>query len=342
MSTRRRAFTLIELLVVIAIIAVLIALLLPAVQSAREAARRAQCGNNMKQMALGAMNYETSNGSLMAASSGHMLGQQLYGIEPGSGVDWKDPGGTGAGACCPWGHRGWPLAILPYMEQTPLYNAFNMVFPAYAFSILESSNQNATQADYIQRGTQMKYPQNSTVSLATPNSFLCPSAPRSLLSPRPIEQKDYAINGGSGKECCVERANDPGTTGGKNDGLGSVNYYPQLRDILDGTSNTFLFLEKANYTGQSWLFKNTGSNHFIFVHHPAQGYVIAWLSSTGVPTPPNTTYWNTRAAGSAHPGGVNVALTDGSMRFIKNSINFSVYTALFTRAKGEVISSDAY
>lgn len=341
MRVARRAFTLIELLVVIAIIAVLIALLLPAVQAAREAARRAQCGNNLKQMALGAMNYESSNGSLMAGSSGHMQGQQLYGVEPGSGVDWKDPGGTGAGACCPWGHRGWPLAILPYMEQSPLYNAFNMVFPTYATSILESSNQNATPDQYIQRGPT-QYPQNSTVSRSTPGTFLCPSAPRANLSTYPNEQKDYAINGGSGKECCVERANDAGTTGGKNDGLGSVNYYPQLRDIVDGTSNTFLFLEKANYMGQSWLFKNTGSNHFIFVHHPAQGYAIAWLAGSGVPTPPNTTYWNTRAAGSSHPGGINVSMCDGSMRFVKNSVNFNIYTALFTRAKGEVISSDAY
>ena len=341
MSKPRRAFTLIELLVVIAIIAVLIALLLPAVQAAREAARRAQCSNNMKQMALGAMNYESSNGSLMAASSGYMQAQQLYGVEPGSNVDWKDPGGTGAGACCPWGHRGWPLPILPYVEQSALYNSFNMVFPAYAFSILESSNQNATPADYQQRGPQVQYPQNSTVSMSTPSSFICPSAPRATRSTRPSEQKDYGMNGGSGRDCCIERANDAGPTGSKNDGLGAVNYYPQLRDITDGTSNTFLFLEKANYLGQSWLFKDTGSNHFLFVHHPSQGYVLAWTAA-GFPTPPNTTYWNTRAAGSSHPGGVNVTMTDGSLRFIKNSINFSVYTALFTRAKGEVVSSDAY
>src|SRR4051794_12789285 len=122
---RTSGFTLIELLVVIAIIAVLIALLLPAVQAAREAARRAQCSNNMKQMGLGAMNYESTNQTLMAASSGHMLGQSSFGVEPGSGVDWKDPGGTGAGSCCPWGHRGWPLPLLPYIEQTALYASFN-------------------------------------------------------------------------------------------------------------------------------------------------------------------------------------------------------------------------
>src|SRR5262249_31937102 len=182
---RRRArtpgFTLIELLVVIAIIAALIALLLPAVQAAREAARRSQCSNNMKQMALGALNYESSNQTLMAASSGHMLGQSSFGVEPGSGIDWKDPGGTGAGPCCPWGHRGWPLGIPPYMKQVPLFNASNMTFPAYAFQIQESSNQNATPAQYTQRASQVKYPQNSTVSMSTPSAFLCPSARRAAL-----------------------------------------------------------------------------------------------------------------------------------------------------------------
>jgi len=217
-----------------------------------------------------------------------------------------------------------------------------MTFPAYAFQIQESSDQNATPATWTQRGTQVKYNQNSTVSMSTPSVFICPSARRAANASRPSEFKDYAINGGTGKDCCMERANDAGGTGNKNDGIGAVNYWPGLRDITDGTSNTFMFLEKANYLGQSWLFKDAGSNHFIWVHHPSQGYVNAWLNGGTLPTPPNSTYWNNRGAGGAHPGGINVTMCDGSIKFIKNSVNFNVYTALFTRGKGEVVSSDAY
>ena len=96
--------------------------------------------------------------------------------------------------------------------------------------------------------------------MSTPNSFLGPSARRATQhQPGRTSIRTYAINGGTGKDCCIERANDAGRHGSKNDGIGAVNYWPSLPEITDGTSNTFMFLEKANYLGQSWLFKNTGS-----------------------------------------------------------------------------------
>src|SRR5579863_8679915 len=101
----RAGFTLIELLVVIAIIAVLIALLLPAVQAAREAARRAQCVNNLKQIALGAMNYESANGALPSSA--------VWGA-------WN-----GVTRCIPKYGFGPYVPMLPYMEQTPVYNMIN-------------------------------------------------------------------------------------------------------------------------------------------------------------------------------------------------------------------------
>jgi prepilin-type N-terminal cleavage/methylation domain-containing protein len=117
MLQRRRGFTLIELLVVIAIIAVLIALLLPAVQSAREAARRIQCTNNLKQLGLGIANYESSNNSLPIATVFNSAAPQTSGMP---GLVCTSPG---FGDNCQ--NTPWFVLMLPFIEQGPLYNAFN-------------------------------------------------------------------------------------------------------------------------------------------------------------------------------------------------------------------------
>ena len=114
MSKRNCGFTLIELLVVIAIISILIALLLPAVQTAREAARRAQCTNNLKQLGLGLANYESANNCLPIG--------MVYAINGASGM----PGAicmSPGGANCQ--NTPWFVLMLPYIDQAPLYNAFN-------------------------------------------------------------------------------------------------------------------------------------------------------------------------------------------------------------------------
>src|SRR5438132_9681150 len=120
-SMRRRAFTLIELLVVIAIIAVLIALLLPAVQAAREAARRSQCTNNLKQITLAMMNYESSNGSFTWTQG---TTSTNYPVVNNGTMPWDTPAATGAEYKNPSSF----LLMLPYMEQTPTWNAFNFAF----------------------------------------------------------------------------------------------------------------------------------------------------------------------------------------------------------------------
>ena len=136
----RGGFTLIELLVVIAIIAVLIAILLPAVQAAREAARRAQCVNNMKQLGLALHNYH-------AAQNAFPLG------------GFPGPTSAAGSTCCAWagGALERPAMLLPYMEQTPVYNAAN-------FNI-------------IMRGDGYGERINTTTTTAVINSFLCPSSP---------------------------------------------------------------------------------------------------------------------------------------------------------------------
>jgi prepilin-type N-terminal cleavage/methylation domain-containing protein len=141
MSQRRRGFTLIELLVVIAIIAVLIALLLPAVQAAREAARRVQCTNNLKQFGLAIANYESANTCLPSAL--------IFGV----GVPpCKAPGGGGGGCQ----NTPWFVLMLPYIEQAPLYASFNASIGVEGPSLLG-------------------YIVNSTVCTTRIASFQCPS-----------------------------------------------------------------------------------------------------------------------------------------------------------------------
>jgi prepilin-type N-terminal cleavage/methylation domain-containing protein len=150
-SPRRRGFTLIELLVVIAIIAVLIALLLPAVQAAREAARRTQCINNMKQLGLGVMNFESTNGRYPP---------DVRSFDPGQPAD-KDPLAVFTGAVTERG--GWMMLILPYIEQSNVYNQLNQSVSCF-------NTQNVPPSSGMYGGNCSAY---STVI----NAFLCPSCP---------------------------------------------------------------------------------------------------------------------------------------------------------------------
>src|SRR5262249_21133122 len=149
---RRRAFTLIELLVVISIIAVLIALLLPAVQAAREAARRSQCVNNMKQMALAMMNYESANSALPPA--------KLY--SAGTTTVSNDPGGVGLVL-----NTTAFTMILGSLEQTAMLNAYNFSLPS-CNSI--NSGVNTTPV-----GGPTAYLANTTVTSSKIATYLCPS-----------------------------------------------------------------------------------------------------------------------------------------------------------------------
>ena len=351
---RSRGFTLIELLVVIAIIAVLISLLLPAVQSAREAARRAQCTNNLKQLALGVANYESANGCLPSTSfSGIPLGNSSY---PNL-----------------YGNFSVFVFLTPFIEQQQVYNATNFNMTNYELD-------------------------NITIAGVAINTLMCPSDPwQPTVISTNTPNADFvehvsAIPAGSTyyQQFTSYGANQGTYPGTWQQSYGQAEFaqyngviyndsHVKLSAITDGTSNTFLFGERAqtlfaqNDPGYQNSDGSWNSNHWYdtmvttyFQPNVTQGASSVTNVGGAIATD----------AESRHPGGVNYAFCDGSVRFIKNSINswpfqpgtggldnsslpvgvtytnyiysaapgtqFGVYQALSTRAGGEIISADQY
>jgi hypothetical protein len=202
------------------------------------------------------------------------------------------------------------------MENQPLYDTINFNVQAYAEHIPEDSSWGP------ERGPA-GHSDNRHAATSMPATFVCPSAHR--VQP-PTEQKDYGINAGTGM-CCPER----------NDGHTGIAWYKSsvaLKDIKDGVTNTFMFLEFAHFGNHSWIDYDRGSNQFFWVHHTSQGYVVS-SEHDGTPTPPNDTTWNSRAAHSDHTGGVQTTMCDGHLVWISDNIDFKVYRAAFTRAGAE-------
>jgi prepilin-type N-terminal cleavage/methylation domain-containing protein/prepilin-type processing-associated H-X9-DG protein len=368
----RRAFTLIELLVVIAIIAVLIALLLPAVQSAREAARRAQCTNNLKQLGLAVHNYHATNNSF---PSGAMW--------PCSVVDF---GNGNQGACWGWG-VGPLVQVFNYLEQTALYNAYNAALGVYG------SYPPSTSGPTLWWG-------NTTVFNTQTATFLCPSDSRQLPTSSQVTVVNYGGNYGGpfamgGFTGTIIPDANPGSWA-SND---VDNFLPTARtvgiqSVTDGTSNTSLWSEMLTPPGGGTTVTGTGKNAenrvFFNANAPnstataagvlqflaacrnippgtaAQSSTMGYQWWSAFPGYVNNNYnhvgtpnsrqcqssgridswgmdvYGTASPNSLHPGGVNVGFADGSVRFIKDSISPQTWWALGSRANGEVISSDSY
>jgi prepilin-type N-terminal cleavage/methylation domain-containing protein/prepilin-type processing-associated H-X9-DG protein len=367
---RRSGFTLIELLVVIAIIGVLIALLLPAVQAAREAARRAQCVNNLKQLALAAQNYHDANGCFPGGSyTGKLFNPPHWATYPENFSCFA--------------------RMLPYFEQAPMYNAINF---------------NLASAD----------PANITIAGVQINSLICPSDTQNQSVAFPANRASsgitpgwsfneiYPLPPGAWTQAFTSYAGNAGTFT-----FGFTHLMPdvvltqfngviyndsnvKIAEITDGTSNTFIFGEHS----KGILFK-VDPGYAVSDNSWQSGRWYDTLFATLYPVNlgagnfqgiKNSAYYDPTAAGSLHPGGANFAFCDGSVRFIKNSIqswsfaagnadsygdsmpdgttfttvpptapdiksgsylatgaaNLGVYQRLSTRAYGEVISADAY
>ncbi len=192
MTRNRQGFTLIELLVVIAIIAVLIALLLPAVQAAREASRRAQCVNNIKQLLLGLHNFESTNGSFpKGVNEPYLNGLNFNTGSDALGSDFSEPFGP-----------NWAIMILGYIDQTPLYNSSNVLgYPGWAgpYAVPNAStaiNQTAYNMDWI----------NTTVRSTRLNVFVCPTDPMNDPSNNFFQPSDLALFSGQGISYPIDQA----------------------------------------------------------------------------------------------------------------------------------------
>jgi prepilin-type N-terminal cleavage/methylation domain-containing protein/prepilin-type processing-associated H-X9-DG protein len=331
----RPGFTLIELLVVIAIIGVLIALLLPAVQAAREAARRSQCVNNMKQIALAVQNYHDQQGAFP-------VGWGYF--------SWFDPTWS-----LPPKRSTWFASFLPQMEQMNLYNALNFSFP----------NVGGTFAGVS--GTQFI---QSTALASIVNSFICPSDGKArplLASPTQVltlSQTSYAGNAGvTNIISWCSSANGMTCTGWiPPSGMFGVDMSTRIADVTDGTSNTVLVGEYSQYRNDPdpvMNFWTVGANFGSSVGGGVgrlQGIVLMIAKPNApilIPQPTPTNPFNDRfnpqyqVAGqwgfrSFHPGGVNMAYVDGSVRFMKETVNNVTYQSLGTKGAGETISSDSY
>jgi len=301
--SKRRAFTLIELLVVIAIIAVLIGLLLPAVQKVREAASRMQCGNNLKQMGLAIHNYHDVNKALPPSRVGPQ-------------------------------HATWFVVILPYMEQNALYNQWNLADNYYEQSPLV---QNAFVKAYLcpsRRSTPMPSTQFEVSSTGIPDS-----------AQHPGTQGDYACNGGQFYNAIVDH---PLCRGAMCYASAQVNGSEQvtssqsqtaLKDITDGTSQTFLVGEKHSVqskwgqSGPTWgegsIFNGDFPRNFSRI-----GGQTKWnlgQGSTDLSGPFHCKF------GSWHTGVCQFLFADGHVIALSNSIDMNTLQMLSCRNDGQVI-----
>jgi len=352
---RARGFTLIELLVVIAIIAVLIALLLPAVQSAREAARRAQCVNNLKQIGLGMHNYHSTTNSFPQGASKNAK-------------DW--PGDSDL----VWASWGANALLLPYLEQTALYAAANFSWgvnpygdPCYqvnstvantklsAFMCPSDGNAGRPNLNnyYASVGTTTNFMTNDCWGGINPNckptgstgvftyfmsygmNDITDGTSNTIAYSESLTGKENAGNAYRGNS--TRGVSDPGIV------LFDASTRPDL--ILQGLQNcaqAFKNNQKiASNKGQLWGFGARAYSLFQTIQTPNDGQYKFGSCQFGCDDCGLDQSWSVGAQ-SNHSGGVNVLMADGSVKFIKDSIARATWYALGTRDNGEVVSSDSY
>ena len=364
---RRRpgGFTLIELLVVIAIIAVLIALLLPAVQAAREAARRIQCTNNLKQIGLSLHNYESSNGAFPPAC-------KYFNLSAGA---------------VQFGDTGWSTLarLLTFVEGTTIYNTLNFNFEYNDASGSNLTGCSAVINSFICPSAVRSGGNRDSVNLTnSPEEAVIGGAGYGVFDYAPTIYTDINIvNGvptlgpsGGGATPAIPYRNKATAANGL-----LKNGKTAIAEVTDGTSNTIAFIEcagrdprfvsqyadgySANTGGVGYPFATrgagvpTGPHRFWRWADPGNAFGISGQPNNPAPVNqyvrensewPNNGMSSATAGGngganeeafSFHPGGVNALFGDGSVRFIKTTINLATFRYILTAAGGEVVSSDA-
>jgi prepilin-type N-terminal cleavage/methylation domain-containing protein/prepilin-type processing-associated H-X9-DG protein len=337
----RRGFTLIELLVVISIIGVLVALLLPAVQAAREAGRRAQCTNNLKQIGLAMHNYETSLRTLPMFTTHYARTFNNCGTLIG---------------------HTWADFIYPYIEQTNIYNSIN-------FSLPYSSFANVT-CYQIQVATY-NCPDDPKASQFDPSLNLITTVQSSYAAVIGLSEV-FTTSYGTGPT-----ATNAGRCGAiDSEGLFGLDVAFRISDARDGTSTTMLVGETSRFnnepSGSNFNFANvahvwpgapwTGSAVWNDQRISAGAYLVPRLNANPQIGPPtcllssspllsDSPNWSTVPRcldlgqfgfRSQHPAGAHFLFADGSVRFINSSVNIPTYRALGTRELGEIVSAGAY
>ncbi|MCA9088235.1 MAG: DUF1559 domain-containing protein [Planctomycetaceae bacterium] len=329
-SQRRTGFTLIELLVVIAIIAILIALLLPAVQQAREAARRTQCKNNIKQLGLALHNYHDTHGVFPYSTMGD------------ASVDATSPSSPTTLGISGVNQRGW-LHILPFIDQAALYNKadFSGAFGGYNRGGATMAGDPATNG-------------NGAVVSHLVTAFLCPSDPgdrqfRSSDSTYAISAAAYSAGMYGSKtsyDFSVQRYSSSVSLWAASSGTTRRLFGPhsgsRIRDVTDGTSNTAAIVEGTldvkDGVGQTWGYTKWVGNG---IDLAASEGINFWICCSWR-TPPNadtragrTSSWG--GPGSNHTGGAHVLMTDGAVRFLSENISSVTRKNLAYISDGEVI-----
>jgi prepilin-type N-terminal cleavage/methylation domain-containing protein len=316
----RSGFTLVELLVVIAIIGVLVALLLPAVQAAREAARRSQCANNLKQIGLALHNYH-----------------DVHLVFPPGIVD-SNPGynTTHQGWADNTNGIAWSMLVLPFMEQGPLYDRVKSETSGFARHWERDLGWASAPIPAAREGIP---------------TYNCPSDTMHLINSKRGNFGKTNYLGNSGNSAAVDRR-----------GIFWPNSAVRIRDIRDGTANTAMVVER---TGTTSMGRNCGEigvspagatqliqcnwNAGLWIGARAIGSTVAWhpgLNTTDTDSfgGANLTYMINRSNrdwgpswgnGSDHPGGLQMVLCDGSVRFVSETIDMLTYRHLRWRESGQ-------